>query len=253
VLRRPRPKCKPTCHIAAAPNLLKGTLTQLEMEPLTMMPDLPQTEIAIVELTNAFRAEQKLGPVKPNPTLAKAAKAFAEYLATNRVFGHTVDGRRPADRTKIAGYKHCIVAENLAMNQDSRGFETKALANQAVTGWKNSPPHRAAMLNPNVTEIGVGIAKGPETADKYLSVQLFGRPDSLQFVFKVENRAGIAAAYSFSGERVDVPNNTVITQTACTPEPLVFDGVTGAFPITNGNVYRLTRGAAGKLQVDVTK
>ena len=30
-----------------------------------MLPDLPQTEIAIVEMTNAFRKENKLGEVKP--------------------------------------------------------------------------------------------------------------------------------------------------------------------------------------------
>lgn len=30
------------------------------------LPDLPQTEIAIVALTNAFRQENKLGAVTPN-------------------------------------------------------------------------------------------------------------------------------------------------------------------------------------------
>ena len=49
-----------------------------------MLPDLPQTEVAIVELTNAFRKASALQEVKPNPALAAAARAFAEYLAQDR-------------------------------------------------------------------------------------------------------------------------------------------------------------------------
>jgi hypothetical protein len=215
------------------------------------LPDLPQTELAIVELTNAFRREEKLAPVKPNAALSKAAKAFAAYLASSGRFGHTVDGRQPADRTQAAGYVHCIVAENLAMNQDSRGFDTGALAEQAVTGWKNSPPHREAMLNPHVTEIGVGIVQGPERAPKFLSVQLFGRPDSFKYTFVVENHSGNAIQYTFRGETVDVPKNMVITQPACTPESIAFMTIRGAFAVTDGALYRVTQPAGRALQVEV--
>jgi hypothetical protein len=215
------------------------------------LPDLPQTELAIVELTNTFRQEQRLAPVKLNPALSKAATAFAAYLASTGRFGHTVDGRQPADRTQAAGYRHCIVAENLAMNQDSRGFATRALAEQAVTGWKNSPPHRAAMLNPNVTEIGIGIVKGPDAAPKYLSVQLFGRPDRFKYSFKVENRSGSAIQYVFRGETVDVPKSTAITQSACTPETISFTSVRGTFSVSDGTLYRVTQATGGTLQIDV--
>jgi uncharacterized protein YkwD len=46
-----------------------------------MLPDLPQTEAAIIEMTNAFRKDSTLQPVRPNTALAAAARAFAEYLA----------------------------------------------------------------------------------------------------------------------------------------------------------------------------
>lgn len=215
------------------------------------LPDLPQTEQVVIEMTNIFRVEQKLSTLKPNPTLAKAARAFATYLADTGRFGHTVDGRQPADRTKEAGYRHCIVAENLAVNQDSRGFATRALADQAVTGWKNSPPHRAAMLNPNVTEVGIGIVKAADAAPKYISVQLFGRPDSFKYTFKIENRADVAIQYAFKGKPVDVPTLTAITQTACTPETLAFRSIGGSFTASDGTLYRVTRSANGKLQVEV--
>src|SRR5207248_4440757 len=106
---------------------------------MATLPDLPQTEIAIVELTNAFRSESKLGELKPNAALAAAARAFAEYLAKTGKFAHEADGRQPAQRAQAQGYRYCLIAENLAMNLDSRGFETRVLTRDAVEGWKSSP------------------------------------------------------------------------------------------------------------------
>lgn len=214
------------------------------------LPDLPQTEAAVIEMTNAFRAENRLGSVQANGILAKAAKAFADYLATSGRFAHEADGRKPSDRTKAAGYRHCIVAENLALNQDSRGFDARGLARQAVEGWKGSPPHRAAMLHPHVTEIGVGIAKAADASPKFLSVQLFGRPDSFRFTFKVENAAGAPLTYSYNGRSQSVAASTAIRHTECTPGTLTVDGVTGSFATADGTVYRVTRNGSG-YKVDV--
>ena len=82
---------------------------------MATLPDLPQTERAIVEMTNAFRRESKLGEVKPNAALTAAARAFAEYLARTGKFAHEADGRQPAQRAEASGYRYCRVAENLAM------------------------------------------------------------------------------------------------------------------------------------------
>ena len=62
---------------------------------MATLPDLPQTEIAIVEMTNAFRKESRLGEVKPNAALTAAARAFAEYLAKTGKFAHEADGHQP--------------------------------------------------------------------------------------------------------------------------------------------------------------
>ena len=64
------------------------------------------------------------------------------------------------------------------MNLDSRGFETRALAGEAVQGWKNSPGHRDNLLLPTKTEIGVAVVRAPDKNPKFISVQLFGRPES---------------------------------------------------------------------------
>ena len=86
------------------------------------------------------------------------------------------------------------MAENLALNLDSRGFETKQLARDAVEGWKGSPGHRANMLRPHVTEIGVAVVRAPDRDPKFISVQLFGRPEALKVKFNIENQAGAGGA-----------------------------------------------------------
>ena len=113
---------------------------------MATLPDLPQTEIAIVEMTNAFRKESRLGEVKPNAALTAAARAFAEYLAKTGKFAHEADGRQPAQRAEASGYRYCLVAENLAMNLDSRGFETRALARAGRRGLEElaRPPRQHA-------------------------------------------------------------------------------------------------------------
>ena len=93
---------------------------------MASLPDLPQTEIAIVEMTNAFRKDNKLAPFKPNAALTAAARAFADYLGKSGKFAHEADGRQPAQRAEAQGYRYCTVAENLALNLDSRGFETSS-------------------------------------------------------------------------------------------------------------------------------
>ena len=216
-------------------------------------PDLPETEAAIVALTNTFRAENHLGAVTSNPALQAAARQFAAYLARTSTFDHTADGRQPSDRVKTAGYRACIVAENLALQQSSSGFEARVLAGRAVEGWKNSPPHRANMLQPEVTETGIGIAFSKDAVPKFLSVQVFGRPDSLKVEFKIENQAGIAVGYMLDGATRQVSHRAVITHTACAPQPITFatGAVTTAFATRNGAAFLITRGPDGKPRVEM--
>ncbi len=224
------------------------------------LPDIAKAETAIVQLTNEFRRSEKLGEVKRNRELDHAAKLFAEYLAKTGRFAHEADGRQPADRAKAAGYKFCTIAENLALNQDSRGFKSEALAKQVVEGWKNSPGHRKNMVQPGVTEIGVGVAKAPDADPKYLSVQLFGRPESLRIQFKIENRAGAAVSYSTSGKSHTIEPRMTITHTVCEPTAVEFQksggwltssAINSKFTARDGSLFLLKAGPDGRVQVTV--
>jgi uncharacterized protein YkwD len=229
--------------------------------PMTALsPDVPQVEVAIVEMTNTFRAEQKLGAVKPNPQLVAAARAYAEFLARSDMFSHTADGRQHADRAVTAGYRYCQVSENLSSNLDSRGFETRQLARDAVEGWKKSPGHRLNLIAPHVTEIGVGVAK-VRGAEKYISVQMFGRPDSLKYQFKIQNGLTDTVTYRFGSDSLDVVPQQVITHWACAPEPLVFERagppllgrrLTGSYLARDGDLFTLKAAPNGGVIIDVS-
>jgi hypothetical protein len=223
---------------------------------MTSLPDLPQTEIAIVEMTNGFRKDNKLAPLKPNPALTAAARAFADYLGKSGKFAHEADGRQPAQRAEAQGYRYCTVAENLALNLDSRGFETRQLARDVVEGWKASPGHRVNMLRPHVTEIGVAVARAPDRDPKFISVQLFGRPDSLKVTFRIENRAAAEVRYKLGEEAASLPPRTIATYTRCEPDKLIFEKAGAAaqpHEPRDGDRYVVRSGSGGATAVDVER
>lgn len=219
------------------------------------LPDLPEAEVAIVEMTNAFRAENRLGAVTQSPRLQAAAKSFADYLARTGSFAHTADGRQPAERATAAGYQYCIVSENLALHQSNRGFETTDLAARAVDGWKNSPPHRANLLQPHVTETGIGIARSGDAEPKFLTVQLFGRPSSFKYSIAIENISGTTVTYMIDEQKNTIVDAMRVTHTACVPHELTFDigKVTSKYQARDGEVFVIARGPDGKVHVDLEK
>lgn len=218
------------------------------------MPDIQAVEAAVVEMTNAYRRQNKLNEVRSSPALAKAAKTYAAYLAKSGAFSHTADGREAGDRVKSAGYAWCSVAENLAMHLDSRGFESRDLAKKSIDGWINSPSHKANLLAPHVTEIGVGIAKAPDKDPKYISVQLFARPQSAEITFQIANTSKVPVSYSFAGERSDIEPRMAITHTSCNPGKIEFEKpgsrkVAASFEATDKTVYTLSGDAKLGLSV----
>ncbi|MBX9590444.1 MAG: hypothetical protein K2X43_14145 [Hyphomonadaceae bacterium] len=189
-----------------------------------MLPDLPQTEAAVVEMTNALRKAQGLEAVKPNAHLAAAARAFAAFLARTGKFAHDADGRNAEDRAQAQGYRHCLVAENLAWTSDSRGFASRQLAQDMVEGWKTSPGHRANLLLAGATEIGVAVVRVPDIAPKFLAVQMLGRPQSLKVTFSIQNQSGATVRYTLGAEAEMIQPRETVTHTDCEPRMLSIDG-----------------------------
>ena len=139
------------------------------------LPDLARAETMVLESTNAFRRQQSVDPVALDPTLESAAREFARFMARSDKYGHEADGRQPADRARRQGYDYCVISENIAYQYDSGGFETSRLAESLFEGWKRSAGHRRNMLDADVTQAAVAIARSEKTG-RYYAVQLFASP-----------------------------------------------------------------------------
>lgn len=200
-------------------------------EGLVAFPGAKQADLATVRAdvtagANKFRAREGRGALTANAQLDAAAQAFAEFMAETGKYGHEADGRQPADRTTQARYEHCIVAENIAFAFASRGFDAGPLAEKFVQGWVDSPPHRANLLDRDVTEHGVGAARGADGS--YFAVHLFGRPKSAAIELRVANRAGKDASYALGDRTFDLPPRATRTHTLCREsEALTFAGPKG--------------------------
>lgn len=108
-------------------------------------------EQAILDLANKEREKEKLPPLKPSAKLIQLSRDHSLNMAKQNKLDHVLDGKSPFDRAREAGYP-APVAENCAW-----GARTAA---DVITGWMNSPGHRANLLNKNATEAGVGVAPG---------------------------------------------------------------------------------------------
>jgi uncharacterized protein YkwD len=117
----------------------------------TIPPDNLDYELQTVALINQERASRGLSPLAIAPELTQSARLESRFLADNDYWGHTwPDGTTPWDRMEWACYDYRTAAENIAA-----GYSTPAAV---VSAWMNSDGHRAAILNPEFTEIGLGYA-----------------------------------------------------------------------------------------------
>lgn len=123
----------------------------------------------VVQLTNAARTKEGLGPLQPNEYLMQSAQAYAQVLAPGTCFAHDCPPV-PSQRERIAqagygGWKR--IGENIAAGDRT--------AEAVVAGWLESPGHRGNILKPEFTEIGVGVASGDGKYGIYW-VQVFATP-----------------------------------------------------------------------------
>ena len=180
-----------------------------------------QAEARTVALTNELRAQHGLAPLAVETRLADAARYFAGYIAAADRLDHDADGSTPPERVKQRGYNYCMVAENLASEFDSRGFTVEVLSRNFVKGWSESPTHRSNMLDADVTQIGVGVARAK--SGEYYAVQVFGRPRTDMVKFRIANRTGATVRYDYRKRTTALSPKQTRTHESCTPGEIRLD------------------------------
>lgn len=120
---------------------------------------------AVVDLVNQVRQEHGLAPVVVDPALEAAANGHAAHMAAVGQMAHDGigDGTMQTRATE-AGFQGSRMAENVAAGQQS--------PEQVMQSWMQSPGHRANVLDPALTSIGVGVEQDAE-GQQYWS-QSFG-------------------------------------------------------------------------------
>jgi uncharacterized protein YkwD len=137
--------------------------------PATAGVILGATEQAIVDLTNQDRAQNGLPPLTVNAQLVSMAQIEAGNMVQFGVMSHTIPQAAQPDllsRANYIGYRYSWLSENIAYNY----FD----ANSVVSGWMGSTGHRANILDPKVSEIGVAV-KAASDGSLYFC-QVFGAP-----------------------------------------------------------------------------
>jgi uncharacterized protein YkwD len=209
---------------------------------------------AILSSTNALRRQQGRPELKLNQQLANTAQSFAEYMAQTDKYSHTADGKEPWERAAQHGYAYCIILENIAYDYSPEGFRTKDLAQSLMKGWKNSPPHRKNLLDPDVSDIGVGLAYSSRTG-RYYAVQVFGRPKSKQITFKITNDTNSTVHYTVDGKEFSIEPRYTITYEECRPPELRLSSAptSTALHPSNGSHYVIRKNESGKLTIERKK
>lgn len=101
----------------------------------------------VVDLVNAERAKEGLAPLSVNAKVQAAAQVRA--MESEKLFSHTrPDGSSFATALKEQGVSYRRAGENIAWGQRT--------PQQVVNAWMNSAGHRANIMNPDFTTIGVG-------------------------------------------------------------------------------------------------
>ena len=112
---------------------------------------------AAATMISLYRENNGVGAVVIDPELMRIAESQSQAMASRNKLDHDVKAPLPK-RLQAAGYPSTLAVENV-----SAGYHTLA---EAFSGWRDSPPHKANMLQSDVTKMGIAASYAPNTKYK---------------------------------------------------------------------------------------
>jgi uncharacterized protein YkwD len=139
----------------------------------TFYQDLAHTGVtldaaAAASMISGYRSNNGLAAVTVDPELMRMANEQATAMAAHDKMDHDV-GRPFRDRIRNSNFSQTVAVENI-----SAGYHTLA---EAFSGWRDSPPHRANMLNRSVTRMGIAAVYTPKSKYKVFWSLILAAPD----------------------------------------------------------------------------
>jgi uncharacterized protein YkwD len=109
---------------------------------------------SLLRLINASREQAGLPSLVDHAVLGQVAEAHSREMVENRFVGHT----SPATGTAAARVERAGIRSGLVLENIGRGYS----AAEIHRGLLESPGHRANILNPDVSHVGVGVVAEQE-------------------------------------------------------------------------------------------
>jgi uncharacterized protein YkwD len=126
-------------------------LAVLVLAPSAGAATLSSSESALLHEMNAVRAAHGLPALRFDTHLEQAARFHTHEMLAADQFAHGAFGSRMV-RFRVTG---SLAGENLAW-----GTGTDGTAQAIVQAWLASPEHRANLLRPSFTRVGIGEQTG---------------------------------------------------------------------------------------------
>ncbi len=157
---------KITYCITALVMVITITSAPLTTTSADNIPDdqLKDMAIEVAFLVNEYRAENGLHPVYVLPYLCDSARVRSRECI------QTFDHKRPDGSKFSTVIDTGVIPYSTAFENIAAGLPT---AEQTMEQWKNSPSHNAAMLNPDLTHMGLGCSYEQNSTYQYYWSQLF--------------------------------------------------------------------------------
>lgn len=116
------------------------------------IPPRNESERELFELLNRERVANHLPELKWDEALFKAARKHALLMLDLNIIEHQLPGEPGLEeRLANAGARFTFIAENIALGKDSATIHN---------GWMHSPGHRANILSPRATSVGIAVVRG---------------------------------------------------------------------------------------------
>ncbi|MCZ2404683.1 VCBS repeat-containing protein [Paenarthrobacter sp. Z7-10] len=139
--------------LAAAPTTaVSTTVVRTASTPMTVPSAADPFVKEVLRLTNQYRADNGLTRVVWNAKIAAISQQWAATIDT-RIDQDKLDMatiHRPAGWGSLLPEGYDWYSEIIAINNTPQ---------QVVDWWMNSPSHRAALLDPRVTDVGIGYVR----------------------------------------------------------------------------------------------
>jgi uncharacterized YkwD family protein/spore coat assembly protein SafA len=117
------------------------------------LDNVKNVEVLVLKLVNEERSRAGLKPLEMDWELERVARMKSQDMADKGYFSHqSPTYGSPFDMMKKFGISFKQAGENIASGQRT--------PEEVMTSWMNSQGHRANILKPDYTHIGVGYYRG---------------------------------------------------------------------------------------------